>query len=132
MNIKEGNIIEIWNENIKVITPVTFINGNEIIFFVENLYNIQTKNLKIKFEYSTHHIYSNCKIKKVGRRKLKTELAKSLMDWGSISPSPIIPYLIHQYQTYIRLKKLLKNNMMYLKYFLYKLKEQDFYNVVNH
>ena len=65
----------------------------------------------------------------LGRRKLITELAKSLMDWGSISPSPIIP---HQYQTYIRLKKLLKNNMMYLKYFLYKLKEQDFYNVVNH
>ena len=78
MDFKEGDIVEIRNENIKVLTPVTFINGKELIFFTENSYDTKTHCLRIKVG-DHFQSFLNCQIKKGSKKEYVDARLKELM-----------------------------------------------------
>lgn len=78
MNFKEGDVVEIRNENIKVLTPVTFINGKELIFFAENSYDTKTHCLRIKVG-DHFQSFLNCQIKKGSKKEYVDARLKELM-----------------------------------------------------
>lgn len=103
MNFKEGDIVEIRNENIKVLTPVTFINGKELIFFTENSYDTKTHCLRIKVGDHFRSFF-NCQIKKGSKKEYVDARLKELMK-EEIKGEPNVLYSTFTFILWLRIAK---------------------------
>ena len=128
MNFKEGDIVEIRNESIKVLTPVTFINGKELIFFAENSYDTRTHCLRIKVgDY--FRSFLNCRIKKGSKKEYVDARLKELME-EEIKGEPNVLYSTLTFvlwwrvaKRYLELKRQAKRD--YKKKMIYWLKHEQ-------
>lgn len=114
MEIKTGDVVTIKGDGIKIITPVTFVNGPELIFFITNSYNIQTGILKFRDKE-----YKGCKIKKGGNKELRKLKQRDLL-LDRYMKGIIEKNFLQRYLLYLKLWKMTKDQN-YKDKFLYRI-----------
>jgi len=120
INFKKNDVVKIWNNKIKLITRISFVNGNILVIFSPDYYyDLNTGTVKFDEEYN------GCKIRKVVGKVLIIQRYRELLEKYKISTNiSLIEFIKKKVSIWKEAKKYykLKEPCIYIK-------TKEFYSV---